>query len=175
MSGLVYVSSLETHFRLRPSYQTKGWARSIHSEGKRYAHNRTETGLSVVTEAHVSDTTVTESLNDFITSIRALAAEKDTLLPETSDLFLEINDDANTCNYWFADHAHRTIFWLHPVDPTALGLPPAFSNSHFRGSFYSSPHKNVLKFATRIRPGGELLGPCGDIPRDGVTICRHSP
>ena len=174
-SPLCQTRSLETHFRLRPSYQSKGWTRSIHSEGKRYAHNRTETGLSVVTEAKVSDSVVTERLNHCIGSIRALASEKDIPLPETSDLFLEINDDANTCNYWFADHAHRTVFWLHPVDPTAVGLPHAFSKSHFRESFYSSPHKNLLKFATRIRPGGELLGPCGDVPRDGIAICRHSP
>ena len=62
-------------------------------------HNRTETGLSVVTEAHVSYTTVAEHLNDCISSIRALAAGKDIPLPETSDLFLEIND-TNICNYW---------------------------------------------------------------------------
>ena len=134
MSGLFGRFTLETHFRLRPSYQPKGWTVAIHSEGKRYAHNRTETGLSVVTEAHVSDTTVTERLNNCINSIRALAAEKDTPLPETSDLFLDIND-TNTCNYWFVDHARRTVFWLHPVDPTVVGLPHAFSESHLRKLF----------------------------------------
>ncbi|SRR5712691_12689876 len=117
---------------LRPSYQSKGWTLSIHSEGKRYAHNRTETGLSLVTEAHVSDTTVAERLHDCLTSIRTLATEKDVLLPETLDLFLEIDSDAKECNYWFADHANRTIFWLHPVDPTTLGLPHACSKANLR-------------------------------------------
>ena len=143
-SLLCQASSLETHLRLRPSYQTKGWTRSIHSEGKRYAHNRTETGFSVVTEASVSDRVVTERLNTCIGFIRALATEKDVLLPETSDLFLELNDAANTCGYWFADHANRTVFWLHPVDSIAMGLPRAFSKSHFRKSFYSSPHKKCV-------------------------------
>ena len=45
-----FSSSLETHHCLRPSYQSKGLTLSIHPEGKRYAHNRTEPGLSVVTE-----------------------------------------------------------------------------------------------------------------------------
>jgi len=132
----LFAGSLETHLRSRPSYQTKGWTLSIHSEGKRYAHYRTETGLSVVTEAYVSNTTVTEHLNNCINSIRALAAEKDFPLPETSDLFLDIND-TNTCSYWFVDHARRIVFWLHPVDPTVMGLPHAFSESHFRGLFYN--------------------------------------
>jgi len=122
---------LGTNFGSAPSYQTKGWTLAIHSEGKRYAHNRTDTGLSVVTEAHVSNTTVTERLNNCINSIRALAAEKDFPLSETSDLFLDIND-TNTCNYWFVDHARRIVFWLHHVDPTVMGLPHAFSESHFR-------------------------------------------
>jgi hypothetical protein len=119
-------------FRPRPSYQPEGWVVSVHSEGKRYGHNKTENGLCLVTEAHVSDPIVAERLDDWVGYIRAVAAEKDVYLPETSDLFLEIDENAGTCSYWFADHAHRTIFWLESVDTINVGLPNAFSKAHLQ-------------------------------------------
>jgi len=142
---------LGTNFNSAPSYQSKGWTLSIHSEGKRYAHNRTETGLSLVTEAHVFDTTVAESLNDCLNAIRTLATEKDVFLPETSDLFLEFDNDANECKYWFADHANRTVFWLHPVDPIT-GLPHAFSGSHLRYSLEENYWAHVEMFPATASP-----------------------
>jgi hypothetical protein len=54
--------------------------------------------------------------------LRALAAKENVHLPATMDLFLKIDHDTETCSYWFADHAHRTVFWLHPVDSDAVGL-----------------------------------------------------
>jgi hypothetical protein len=88
----------------------------------------------LVTEARVSDPLVAERLEEWLDGIRVLASEKDVQLPDTSDLFLEIDDDAGTCNYWFADHAHRTIWWLHPVESIAVGLPNAYSKAHLRES-----------------------------------------
>jgi hypothetical protein len=108
---------------------------SIHSEGKRYAHNRTEAGFSLITEAHALDCMVAERLEEWVGVIRVLAAEKDLQLPETTDLFLEIDDHSKTCSYWFADHAHRTVFWLHAADAATVGLPKAYSNAHLRKFF----------------------------------------
>ncbi len=122
-------------FRSRPSYQPEGWVESVHSEGKRYGHNKTENGLSLVTEAHVSDPMVAERLDDWVGYIRAVAAEKDVYLPETSDLFLEFDENTGTCSYWFVDHAHRAIFWLESVDTINVGLPNAYSKAHLRESF----------------------------------------
>ena len=33
-----------------------------------------------------------------------------------------------TSSYWFTDHAHRTVFWLHPVDTDAVGLSDSHSS-----------------------------------------------
>jgi hypothetical protein len=105
---------------------------SVHTEGKRYAHNNMRDGISVVTEAHVTDPRVAEQLEGCLAIIRALAAKQDIHFPETTELFLEIDQNPRKCTYWFADHAHRTIFWLHPVDTKTVGLPDSYSKLHLQ-------------------------------------------
>jgi hypothetical protein len=109
---------------------------SIHPEGKRYSYHTTKDGISVITEARVSDPGVAEQLESGVAKLRALAAEENVDLLATTDLFLEIDQDTETCSYWFADHANRTVFWLHPVDTDAVGLPDSHSKRHLRG-FYT--------------------------------------
>lgn len=136
-----------THSYPRPSYQSRGWNVSIHPEGKRYSYHTTKDGISVVTEARVSDPGVAEQLESGLAKLRALAAEENVDLLATTDLFLEIDQDTETCSYWFADHANRTVFWLHPVDTDAVGLPDSHSKRHRRGSytvFVSSSELNYV-------------------------------
>jgi hypothetical protein len=78
---------------------------------------------------------VAERLEEWVGLIRAVAAERDVHLLQSTDLFLEVDDNAGTCSYWFADHAYRTVFWLHETDSTTVGLPKAYSKAHRRGSF----------------------------------------
>jgi hypothetical protein len=66
--------------------------------------------------------------------LRVIAARENVQLVATTDLFLEIDQVAETCGYWFADHAHRTVFWLHPVDTDVIGLPNSHSKRHLRES-----------------------------------------
>jgi len=105
---------------------------SIHPEGKRYAYNTAEDGISVVTEAHVNDPGVAAQLETSVTKLKALAARENVHLPATTDLFVEIDQDTETCSYWFADHAHRTIFWLHALDTDSVGLPESHSKRHLQ-------------------------------------------
>jgi hypothetical protein len=123
-----------THSHQRPSYGSQGWNVSIHPEGKRYAYNTAEDGISIVTEAHVTDPSVAEQLEISLAMLRDLAAKENVHLPATTDLFLEIDQDTETCSYWFADHAHRTVFWLHQVDTDAAGLPDSHSERHLSES-----------------------------------------
>ncbi|KAH9998654.1 hypothetical protein BJV77DRAFT_940470 [Russula vinacea] len=116
----------------RPSYRSRGWTVSVHTEGKRYAHNNMGDGISVVTEAHVTDPGVAEQLEGCLAIIRVLAAKQDIHFPETTELFLEIDQNSGKYSYWFADHAHRTIFWLHPVDTNTIGLPVLYSKRHLQ-------------------------------------------
>ena len=66
--------------------------------------------------------------------LRNIAARENVQLPATTDLFLEIDQETETCSYWFADHANRTVFWLHQVDTDVVGLPDSHSKNHLRES-----------------------------------------
>ena len=81
--------------------------------------------------------------------IRARAAEKDVHLPDSSDLFLEIDSNAGTCSYWFADHANRTIFWLHQLDTREVGMPNSYSKNHLRESFTVFASSKVVNVVFR--------------------------
>ena len=67
---------------------------SVHPDGKRYAHNVMTDGLSVVTEAHVTDPVVAEQLDACLAMIRVLAAKEGVHLSETTDLFVEVDQDS---------------------------------------------------------------------------------
>ena len=133
-------------FRSRPSYRPQGWMVSVHTEGQRYVHNNMGDGFSVVTEAHVTDPRVAEQLEGCLAIIRVLAAKQDIRFPETTELFLEIDQNSGKYSYWFADHAHRTIFWLHPVDTKTIGLPVLYSKRHLRESYTVFSSSSELSF-----------------------------
>ena len=145
---------------------------SVHPEGKRYAHKITEDGISVVTESHVTDPGVAEQLEDCLAMIRVLTVEEDIHLAGTTDLFLEIDQNSRRCSYWFADHAHRTIFWLHRVDTKTVGLPDSYSKLHLRESYtvFTSSNEFTVITPVRIRPGGKLLDPRRDVPCHRISI-----
>ena len=81
--------------------------------------------------------------------IRARAAERDVHLLEASDLFLDIDPNSGTCNYWFADYANRTIFWLHQLDTREAGMPNSYSKDHLRESFTVFASSKVVNFVFR--------------------------
>ncbi|KAI0296416.1 hypothetical protein BC826DRAFT_968067 [Russula brevipes] len=130
----------------RPSYYSQAWTVSVHPEGKRYAHSRTPEGISIVTEAHVNDSGVARQIDRYVAVVRDLATKKNVHIPETSDLFLEIDRDSGSCYYWFADHANRTIFWLHPVDTIIVGLPNSCSKGHRQYSLEENYWTHVEMF-----------------------------
>jgi len=114
-----------------PSYQSQGWTISAHPEGKRYAHSKAQAGITLVTEAHITEPRVLDQLNAWLALICDVIAEGHINLPETSNLFLEIQEDSS-CNYYFAQHDLRTIFWLDAHDTISVGLPPSFSSNHLQ-------------------------------------------
>ncbi|KAH9009027.1 hypothetical protein EDB84DRAFT_41975 [Lactarius hengduanensis] len=117
-----------------PSYQSQGWTVSSHPEGKRYAHGKAQAGITLVTEAHITEPGVLDQLNAWLAIICDIITEGNVHLLETSHLFLEIHQDSGTCNYYFADHGLRTIFWLHTLDTTSVGLPHSYSSDHLQHS-----------------------------------------
>ncbi|KAH9171924.1 hypothetical protein EDB89DRAFT_1030082 [Lactarius sanguifluus] len=117
-----------------PSYQSQGWTVSSHPEDGRYAHSKVQAGITIVTEAHIAEPGVSDQLNAWLAIISNMIIEENVHLPEASHLFLELHQDSSTCNYYFADHRLRTIFWLHTLDTTSVGLPHSYSSRHLQYS-----------------------------------------
>jgi hypothetical protein len=117
-----------------PSFQFQGWTISTHPEGNPYAHTKVPVGLTIVTEARIAEPGVADQLNAWLSIICNAITEKHFHLLETSHLFLEIHRDSGSCNYYFADHTLRIVFWLHTLDTLAVGVPPqhSFKNSHLQ-------------------------------------------
>ena len=86
----------------------------------------------MVTEARIAEPGVTDQLDAWLSIIYNAITEKQVHLLDTSHLFLDISGDSGSCNYYFADHTRRTVFWLHTLD--TVGVPPQHSliNSHLR-------------------------------------------
>ena len=145
-------------FSQRPSYRSQGWTVSVHPEGKRYAHYYTACGISVVTEAYVAESGVAEQLEGWVATIRALAAKENVHILQTTDLFLEIDQDSGSCSYWFADHVHRTTFWLHDVDTNTAGLPDTFSEHHRRESYAVFTASSELNYIRQNTPWKRITG-----------------
>ena len=76
---------------------------------------------------------ISNQLNDWLAIICNEISEKYINLLETSHLFLEIDRDVGACNYYFVDHALRTVFWLHTLDIVSI-RPPEFISSGYRVS-----------------------------------------
>ena len=158
-------------FPQRPSYHAQGWAISDHPEGKRYAHGKAQAGITVVTEARVADPGVSDQLNAWVTVICDMITEGNIRLQETSHLFLEIHEKSSTCNYYFADHNLRTIFWLQSVDTISVRLPNSFSSGHLRMFLrYIFTFSSVPMTVYRTFSGGKLLDSCRAIPGDRFPI-----
>ncbi|KAI9458591.1 hypothetical protein BJY52DRAFT_412882 [Lactarius psammicola] len=116
------------------SFQSQGWTISSHPEGKRYAHSKAQAGITIVTEAPIAEPGVLDQLNAWLATICSMITEERVHLLETSHLFLEVHQDSGTCNYYFADHGLRTIFWLHTLDTISVGLPHSYSSGHLQYS-----------------------------------------
>ncbi len=116
----------------RPSYQSERWTISTHPEGKRYARTKAA-GITIITEACISEPGVSDQLDAWTAIVRDMIADKNVQLQETSHLFLELYQPG-ICNYYFVDHGHRSVFWLHTIDTPSVGLPHSYSSGHLRTS-----------------------------------------
>ncbi|KAH9171926.1 hypothetical protein EDB89DRAFT_1967722 [Lactarius sanguifluus] len=123
------IGPLEANLLSAPPHQSHGWTISAHPEGKRYAHTKSQTGITVVTEANTSRPGVLDQLNAWLAVICDTINEEHVHLPDGSDLFLEIHQDSGTCNYYFANHGLRIVFWLHTFNTIGVGLPLSYSSS----------------------------------------------
>ncbi|KAK0218283.1 hypothetical protein EDD85DRAFT_356854 [Armillaria nabsnona] len=129
------VAPLTTSFSLHgvPS----DWSLHVHPQGARYyVHEKVLHAspntllpssvflLQVFTQADIVIPEVLYALTGFLDDIVSYIYAKGISLPPKVDLFLGLGwrDGIAFCAYYFADHVHRSIFWLDDVDVRVLSI-----------------------------------------------------
>jgi hypothetical protein len=112
----------------RPPYLPPQWYAYTHPEGQLYFHRRSVP--RIVTEAYIYNPDIMAKVNSWSRMIEELAAEKNIVLSDDVELFLQIDDD--DCTYYFVDHATRMEFWLDEVNTNDLNISGVVSASHLR-------------------------------------------
>lgn len=129
------IAPLTTSFFLRGV--PNGWLMNVHPQGFRYyihemmIHASPKTSLTphdsllrVFTDADVIVPEDLRILTDFLDNIVNYVCVKGIILPPQVDLFLGLrpSPESPVCAYYFADHAHRSIFWLDDFDARTLSI-----------------------------------------------------
>jgi hypothetical protein len=94
-----------------------------------------------------------ETILGFAKQIEELILERNIVLGDSAELFLQIDDDdPQSCGYYLVDHTSRTIFWLEDVSMEDLGIPPVISASHTSTCHFYFGACKTIYIRCRIRP-----------------------
>ncbi len=115
-----------------------GWSVHIHPQGLRYyvhermiqisANTSSEPCVSLLRVLTDADIVISEEwriLSEFLANIVSYMYTKGISLPPKVDLFLGLRlspEGTVVCVYYFADHIHRSIFWLDDIDARVLSM-----------------------------------------------------
>ncbi|EIN13765.1 hypothetical protein PUNSTDRAFT_123631 [Punctularia strigosozonata HHB-11173 SS5] len=103
------------------------WTTHIHPEGALYYYHRR---LRIVTENHIQEPTILEMFMKCVFAFMALAVEKKMPITEQSELFLQMEQSADTCKYYLVDHKYQREYWLQKIDSETLDFPAVSSDEH---------------------------------------------
>jgi hypothetical protein len=113
-----------------PDYLPPCWKMLIHPEGQPYYFRDSE--LKIVTEASINRSEVWGKLSEWICGIEGALRCKGILPTESMELFIQPHEDWESCGYYFANHATRSLFWLDAVSSELIGYDGNTSFSHLK-------------------------------------------
>ena len=93
------------------------------------------------------DPEVQEQVLSWASAIVETLKEKDLSLPPTAEIYISLSEDRDTCFYYIADHAAKTLAWLKPVSSEDICVRPAVSDEHLSKCFR---HHSSFRVLTRI-------------------------
>jgi len=111
-------------------YLPPDWSAHTHPEGQQYFYRNSK--LRVVTEAHMYRTETMERISYWSKMIEDLLFQMNLVISDEVELFIQLDDDVESCAYYLIDHSSRTEFWIDALPTDVLNLPPVVSNSHLR-------------------------------------------
>jgi hypothetical protein len=77
----------------------------------------------VITDSYIRDSRTLKNLQLHIEDLWNIISERAIALSEDCDIFVQLDDDLQVCNYYIVDHASRTLCWLDEVNSEDIGLP----------------------------------------------------
>ena len=90
----------------------------------------------------MTNATTSDAVDTWVDVLLEWAAELGLHFGPSVELFVDPELDTGVCDYYFADHSTRAIFWLEDTNTTDLGLPRACSERHL-SSYYTSRHVSL--------------------------------
>jgi hypothetical protein len=102
-----------------------------------------------VTEAYLYNPDIMAKINSYIKIIEELLVEKEIVLSDDVELFIQVGDDDFT--YYFVDHTTRTQFWLDEFDTDDLGLSSVVSATHLSKDISHTCYLKQLRMALHIQ------------------------
>jgi hypothetical protein len=103
----------------------------VHPEGQLYFY---QPGLRAVTECFLFDRLIFVKITFWLERVSQLLSAQQMVVPISSELFLELEEETNSCKYYFVDHGTRRLFWLDGGRTDDLELPPVSSDDHLSQS-----------------------------------------
>jgi hypothetical protein len=119
---------IQSYILDRPLYLLSQWSAYTHPEGQLYFYRRS--APRIVTEAYIYNLDIMAKVSSWSRLIEELIAEKNIVLSDDVELFLQIEED--DCAYYLVDHATRTEFWLDELSTDDINIPGVVSTSHLR-------------------------------------------
>ena len=106
------------------------WTVVIHPEGNPYYTKHA--GYTIITGSPVTDPAVRAAADNWTRFLQQYAIDRSVAMPPQAEteLYIDIDDDLESCRYYFIDHSDRTVFWLDQQDSDDLGLPMTSSENH---------------------------------------------
>ncbi|KJA18436.1 hypothetical protein HYPSUDRAFT_45299 [Hypholoma sublateritium FD-334 SS-4] len=136
-----------------PTYLPPSWSFTVHPEGKPYFYS--EGQVSVVTECNIHQTAVAESIAAWTAHVGKQATDQEINLTDSMEIYLQLEGD--DCNYYIADHATQTVFWLTSDESDDLGLSPVVSRSHMKQQLQAQYWAHVENFCNHRRIDPSVL------------------
>lgn len=95
-------------------------------------------GFRVITDSFIHDGPTMSALMAHLEDILDLMKQRDMVLVDFCDLFMQLDCDQDICNYYIANHSQRRLSWLEDISSEDLCLPYAVSPAQLRQSQISS-------------------------------------
>lgn len=97
--------------------------------GQKYYYQPTR---RVITDSNIKQPQVLDMIVRAQAILDMRLNSQNLVLPSTTEAVFEVDADAQppAVNYYFVDHAQKTLFWLEKTNSEQLRCPPVSGHSH---------------------------------------------